>query len=608
MPIAKCLIAIGRAAESDEYLCRAFEVDPTSLGATLAISNLLTKHGEPKRALSFIERHREAVQERNRELAEAAKAGEEAAVAEAAAKKKAEEEEEGGEGAGADDAMEVDAGGGSTSAAAAKPAAAASAAQQPAPPTDLPSATVPPPPPDVPAAAAAVEEFAAAGTAAQSSARAAAAVAAQPVHGESLDVRLAVMQGLASASAGLHAEVIRALLPVERALSHALTLKLRRPRDERLSEEDDEEDEEARKAAKRRKRDAQAAQAGIVQADSTTMIIIPDAHGNIDDEDEKEDGVDDDGMAVVDADDVAVAADERAAKREERLSTRALTYEELLGLPRRMATAIALSCSLTARGEHSLACAISVRLLEEMRTCSPERAEFYSKIANSDIALLRICCVRAAHACGEWDVAHAQLRILCLAHPGFDLNWALFNAVAGRARSRGYDERWLLRLLMREPSSPLIALGVAHHCFLSRSFKIAYGEYTRLVSRYPDEPLLLLCVAISRMQLIMSRANKDRGHSVLLAFGWLQKYAEVADQQEGLYNTARAYHHLGLAHLAVSAYERVLAIGRARKAEGGGKDAAGDLSREANHNLARICCASGSKDLARLIVRSLPVV
>ena len=110
------------------------------------------------------------------------------------------------------------------------------------------------------------------------------------------------------------------------------------------------------------------------------------------------------------------------------------------------------------------------------------------------------------------------------------------------------------------------------------------------------------------MQLIMSRANKDRGHSVLLAFGWLQKYAEVADQQEGLYNTARAYHHLGLAHLAVSAYERVLAIGRARKAEGGGKDAAGDLSREANHNLARICCASGSKDLARLIVRSLPVV
>ena len=35
---------------------------------------------------------------------------------------------------------------------------------------------------------------------------------------------------------------------------------------------------------------------------------------------------------------------------------------------------------------------------------------------------------------------------------------------------------------------------------------------------------------------------------------------------------------------------------------------AGDLSREANHNLARICCASGSKDLARLIVRSLPVV
>ena len=71
--------------------------------------------------------------------------------------------------------------------------------------------------------------------------------------------------------------------------------------------------------------------------------------------------------------------------------------------------------------------------------------------------------------------------------------------MAGRARSRGYDERWLLRLLMRELYSPLVAASVAHHCFLSRSFKIALVEYAWLHERCPSEPLLLLCCWYRRM-------------------------------------------------------------------------------------------------------------
>ena len=78
-----------------------------------------------------------------------------------------------------------------------------------------------------------------------------------------------------------------------------------------------------------------------------------------------------------------------------------------------------------------------------------------------------------------------------------------------------------------------------------------------------------------------------------------------------MYNTARAYHHLGLSHLAVDAYQKVLGL----SAEGGDTSSSGgagagsvcDLSREAAHNLARLCCASGSKDLARHIIRSMPV-
>jgi hypothetical protein len=111
------------------------------------------------------------------------------------------------------------------------------------------------------------------------------------------------------------------------------------------------------------------------------------------------------------------------------------------------------------------------------------------------------------------------------------LGWGLFASVAGRARQRGYDERWLLRLLMRDPSSALIAAGVAHHCLLSRSFKIAMAEYARLHMRFPTEPLLLLCISVAQMQLVMSRANKARGQSVLLAFGWLAAYSKLREEQ-----------------------------------------------------------------------------
>jgi general transcription factor 3C polypeptide 3 (transcription factor C subunit 4) len=82
--------------------------------------------------------------------------------------------------------------------------------------------------------------------------------------------------------------------------------------------------------------------------------------------------------------------------------------------------------------------------------------------------------------------------------------------------------------------------------------------------------------------------------------------ATLREEQEATYNTGRAYHHLGLGHLAVSAYERVIEI-TAHRAATGADSAASDLGREAVHNLARICSASGSRDLARQIVRSLPV-
>ena len=238
-----------------------------------------------------------------------------------------------------------------------------------------------------------------------------------------------------------------------------------------------------------------------------------------------------------------------------RSGTTSRALEDDLGVNRRVRLVNALGCSLVALGRHGLACSLLARLLEDVRLCALHRTEHYAGVSADEIVLLRLTCVRAAYGCAEWDIAHQQLRTLCLSsahNPGTtadlgcettvkkqpfhsrftaDLGWGLFASVAGRARQRGYDERWLLRLLMRDPSSALIAAGVAHHCLLSRSFKIAMAEYARLHTRFPTEPLLLLCISVAQMQLVMSRANKARGQSVLLAFGWLAAYSKLREEQ-----------------------------------------------------------------------------
>ena len=140
------------------------------------------------------------------------------------------------------------------------------------------------------------------------------------------------------------------------------------------------------------------------------------------------------------------------------------------------------------------------------------------------------------------------------------------------------------------------------------------AEYLQLQANYPNEPLLLLCIAVAQLQLVVSRTNKQRGHSALLGFGWLDEYAKKRDEQEVAYNMGRAHHHLGLLHLAAACYQLVLQISARRAAvrerddfHPGASQLEQDLAREAAHNLACICQTSGSKALARQIVRSLPL-
>ena len=159
--------------------------------------------------------------------------------------------------------------------------------------------------------------------------------------------------------------------------------------------------------------------------------------------------------------------------------------------------------------------------------------------------------------------------------------------------------------------------------------------------------LPLLCLAACQLQLVMARRNSSKGeraHSALLGCAWMEEYAQALRGEgrhgEAAYSMARALHHLGLQHLAVDYYERVLEEhltakkARAERAaakaagagpsdaqqqqqqeeagggeggEGGGEeeemdDSHRDLVREAAHNMARMY--EYSPVLARAITRT----
>ncbi len=64
----------------------------------------------------------------------------------------------------------------------------------------------------------------------------------------------------------------------------------------------------------------------------------------------------------------------------------------------------------------------------------------------------------------------------------------------------------------------------------------------------------------------------------------------------------RAYHHLGIVHLAVPYYERVLSLPPPANYPGSGR--AYDLKMEAAYNLSLIYTASGSTELAAKVLRT----
>ncbi|RPB21692.1 TPR-like protein [Terfezia boudieri ATCC MYA-4762] len=146
-----------------------------------------------------------------------------------------------------------------------------------------------------------------------------------------------------------------------------------------------------------------------------------------------------------------------------------------------------------------------------------------------------------------------------------------------------------------------------HMLAAGRSYIPALNYYSRAYSLDPDHPLLKLSIAIAYLHRSMQRQSDNRHWEILQSMAFLFDYHNAKEEttkafghwdqlQEAEYNVGRAFHQLGLSHLAIPYYERALKISDEHLSA---IPDAWDVKYEAAYNLQQIYATSGNPLLAR---------
>eukprot|EP00053_Salpingoeca_punica_P014777 m.134411 g.134411 ORF g.134411 m.134411 type:complete len:349 (-) comp16537_c0_seq19:1852-2898(-) len=245
--------------------------------------------------------------------------------------------------------------------------------------------------------------------------------------------------------------------------------------------------------------------------------------------------------------------------------------------------------ALSLSGSDDLAAVVSSKMLG---------SDFISTHRHKSI----MCYLHAKALCaqGRFTDAQHQLRPLLFENCHTRRFWNIVHKDLTQDASFN-SVRAYFRLLKKNPNCfPGYILQANHH--LSTSYFInAVDSYSRALALDADDRYAWLCMGIAFLRWSRQRTCENRHEVIVKAFGALCHYRTllVEDSQEALYNMGRAFHELGLAHMAVPYYEKVLKTPLFAE----GKPAAHDMRREAAYNLSAIYKASGSADLARAILR-----
>jgi general transcription factor 3C polypeptide 3 (transcription factor C subunit 4) len=108
-----------------------------------------------------------------------------------------------------------------------------------------------------------------------------------------------------------------------------------------------------------------------------------------------------------------------------------------------------------------------------------------------------------------------------------------------------------------------------HMLYSGNSFYPALNYFFRAYALDDQNPAVLLSIALSFIHHSLKRQSDNRHYLIMQGLSFMHEYRRVrekpgsllAERQEMEFNFARVWHSLGLAHLAVDGYDRVLKLG-----------------------------------------------
>ncbi|KAI9145734.1 hypothetical protein BKA69DRAFT_1121531 [Paraphysoderma sedebokerense] len=156
-------------------------------------------------------------------------------------------------------------------------------------------------------------------------------------------------------------------------------------------------------------------------------------------------------------------------------------------------------------------------------------------------------------------------------------------------------------------AKPILLTLYGHILSCARSYLPAIAHLTRAYALSPKDPMINFALGTAYLSRAMQRKTDNRHMQIAQGFMFLFRYFELRggdNSQEANYNIARSFHQIGLTHLAVGYYERVLELATRQKeqdAQDSNQDSM-NLSKEAAYNLSLIYVASGNHSLAKQVL------
>ncbi|CAM0876174.1 unnamed protein product [Alopecurus aequalis] len=205
------------------------------------------------------------------------------------------------------------------------------------------------------------------------------------------------------------------------------------------------------------------------------------------------------------------------------------------------------------------------------------------------------------------------VRYVVQKHPHSLSAWNSFYKVTSRTDEKRHF-KFLLRAKRHNSVPPRVICG--HRFTKISQHQAATRDYLEAYKLEPENPLINLCVGSSFVNLALGFRLQNKNQCIVQGFAFLYRCLRIgSNQQEALYNIARAYHHVGLKTLAVIYYEKVLAMEvkdhpipklpfEDARQEQDLRPGYCDLRREAAFNLHLIYKESGATDLARKILKT----